>query len=128
MRLDHHPTWGYADLSATAEEYQRLADAIATGAGRADVTVSPGDDALAGVEVTGTAGPGVLLGYDPERRVLVISGDEPGRALLASILRDLGDYDDGGHLHIEHHPGHYYLAEGSLALIASSPHGGMPRR
>ncbi|MER7842328.1 hypothetical protein ABTZ03_00070 [Kitasatospora sp. NPDC096077] len=128
MRLDYDTACDCADLSATAEEYERLADAVAADGGRVDVRIEPGVDALAGIEVTGTAGPGVLLGLDSERRVLVVSGDDAGRALLADILRDLGSYEDGGHLHIEYHPGHYYLVEGSVALIASSPHGGMPRR
>ncbi|WP_442933777.1 Imm32 family immunity protein [Micromonospora sp. CPCC 205556] len=49
-------------------------------------------------------------------------------ARLAEIVRDMADHDDGGHLHVEHHPDHWYLAEGSVAVILASPHGGMPRR
>ncbi|MFD8006720.1 Imm32 family immunity protein [Streptomyces mirabilis] len=36
--------------------------------------------------------------------------------------------EDGGHLHIDYFPGHFYLAEGSLPLVVNSPHGGMPTR
>ncbi|MEH0937000.1 hypothetical protein V6U80_17710 [Micromonospora sp. CPCC 205543] len=40
----------------------------------------------------------------------------------------MADHDDGGHLHVEYHPDHWYLAEGSVPVILASPHGGMPRR
>ncbi|MFJ8024847.1 hypothetical protein [Streptomyces sp. NPDC096311] len=43
-------------------------------------------------------------------------------------LRALATDEDGGHLHTDYFPGHFYLAEGSLPLVVDSPHGGMPTR
>ncbi|MER5905513.1 hypothetical protein ABT150_36420 [Streptomyces mirabilis] len=85
-------------------------------------------DALVGVEVLKSSGPGVLIRRDAERQILVISGDSAGRAVLAENLRAMATAEDGGHLHIDYFPGHFYLAEGSLPLVVNSPHGGMPRR
>ncbi|WP_425424625.1 Imm32 family immunity protein [Streptomyces phaeochromogenes] len=56
----------------------------------------------------------------------MISGDSDNRGVLAENLRDLATAEDGGHLHIDYFPGHFYLAEGSLPLVVNSPHGGMP--
>ncbi|MFF2118498.1 hypothetical protein ACFVXH_14385 [Kitasatospora sp. NPDC058184] len=120
--------YGEVDLTASAEELNRLADAVAEGKGLLGSTPSPDADALAGIEVKGTAGPGVLVHLDPERQFLVISGDSAGRAVLADNLRGMASAEDGGHLHIDYFPGHFYLAEGSLPLVVNSPHGGMPTR
>jgi len=79
-----------------------------------------------GVEVKKTSGPGVLIRLDSERQILVISGDSAGRAVLADNLLSMASAEDGGHLHVDYFPGHFYLAEGSLSLVVSSPHGGMP--
>ncbi|MFJ5228611.1 hypothetical protein ACIQBJ_01815 [Kitasatospora sp. NPDC088391] len=128
MRLVRDPRYGEVDLTASAEELARLADAVADGEGRIDSTAPPGTDTLAGVEVERTAGPGVLIRHDPGRRTLVISGDPAARAVLADNLRAVAATDDGGHLHVDHHPGHYYLAAGSVPLIVNHPHGAMPTR
>ncbi|MFF4727225.1 hypothetical protein ACFY3M_18105 [Streptomyces mirabilis] len=116
------------DLSASAEELTWLASAVARGEGLLSSTSSPDSDALAGVEVLKSSGPGVLIRRDAERQILVISGDSAGRAVLAENLRALATDEDGGHLHIDYFPGHFYLAEGSLPLVVNSPHGGMPTR
>ncbi|GAA1450858.1 hypothetical protein GCM10009602_48220 [Nocardiopsis tropica] len=115
------------DLTASAEELNRLADAVAEGEGLLGST-APTADALAGVEVKKTPGPGVLIHLDSERQILVISGDAAGRAVLADNVRDMASAEDGGHLHIDYYPGHFYLAEGSVPLVVNSPHGGMPTR
>ncbi|MGW3663023.1 Imm32 family immunity protein [Streptomyces sp. NPDC005141] len=128
MRLIFDPGYGEVDLSASAEELTWLASAVAQGEGLLNSTTSPGGDVLAGVEVKETSGPGVLIGRDAERHILVISGDSDGRAVLAENLRDMAGAEDGGHLHIDYFPGHDYLAEGSLPLVVNSPHGGMPTR
>lgn len=128
MRLVCDPVCVEVDLTASAEELSRLADAVAEGEGLLDSTLSPGVNALAGVEVESTSGPGVLFLLDLERRILVISGDFVGRSVLADNLRDMASAEDGGHLHVDYFPGHYYLAEGSLPLVVNSPHGGMPTR
>lgn len=125
MRLIHTPVYGEVDLTASAEELSRLADTVATG-GKLAATASPGGNALAGVEVRKAPGPGVLIHLDPERQILVISGDCASRAVLAENLRGVASAEDGGHLHVDYFPGHFYLAEGSLPLTVSSPHGGMP--
>jgi hypothetical protein len=114
------------DLKASAAELNRLASAVAEGEGLLSSTPSPGSGALAGILVKRTAGPGVLVHLDSERQLLVISGDTAGRAVLADNLRGMASAEDGGHLHIDYFPGHFYLAEGSLPLVVNSPHGGMP--
>ncbi|MFF4655227.1 hypothetical protein [Streptomyces sp. NPDC001381] len=128
MRLVSDPGYGEVILSASAEELTELASAVAQGEGLLGSALSPGSDALRGVEVRGTSGPGVLIHRDAERQVLVIGGDTAGRAVLAENLRDMATADDGGHLHVDHFPGHCHLAEGSLPLVVDSPHGGMPTR
>ncbi|WP_405015041.1 hypothetical protein [Kitasatospora sp. NBC_01539] len=128
MRLVCDPVHGDVDLTASAEELTRLAVAVATGEGRLGSTASPGGNALAGVEVKGTSSPGVLVRLDPERQILVISGDPAGRAVLADNLHAMASAEDGGHLHVDYFPGHFYLAEGSLPLVVNTPHGGMPAR
>lgn len=128
MRLVSDPGCGEVDLSASAEELSWLANAVAQGEGLLSSTSSPGTDALAGVEVKDTSRPGVLIRRDAERQILVISGDSASRAVLAENLRDMATAEDGGHLHIDYFPGHFYLAEGSLPLVVNSPHGGMPTR
>lgn len=128
MRVVSDPGYTEVALSAAAEELTWLASAVARGEGLLSCTSSPGGDALAGVEVLKSSGPGVLIRRDAERQILVISGDSAGRAVLAENLRALATDEDGGHLHIDYFPGHFYLAEGSLPLVVDSPHGGMPTR
>ena len=128
MRLVCDPVHGEVELTGSAEELNRLAEAVAAGAGWLSSTASPGSHALTGVEVKGTFGPRVLIRLDPERQILVISGDSASRAVLADNLRGMASAEDGGHLHVDYFPGHFYLAEGSLPLVVSSPHGGMPAR
>ena len=126
MRLVCDPLFSEVDLTASAEELSRLAGAVADGEGLLGSAVSPGRNDLAGVEVKKTSGPGVLIRLDPERQILVISGDSAGRAVLAANLLGMASAEDGGHLHVDYFPGHFYLAEGSLSLVVNSPHGGMP--
>ncbi|WP_329362329.1 Imm32 family immunity protein [Streptomyces sp. NBC_01483] len=128
MKLVSDPGYGEVDLSASAEELTGLASAVAQGEGLFSSIFSPDGNTLAGVEVRGSSGPGVLIHRDAERQILVISGDSAGRTVLAENLRDMATAEDGGHLHIDHFPGHRYLAEGSLPLVVNSPHGGMPTR
>ena len=128
MRLVCDPVFSEVDLMASAEELSRLAGAVADGEGVLSSAVSPGSNDLARVEVNKTSGPGVLIRLHPERQILVISGDSAGRAVLADNLLSMASAEDGGHLHIDYFPGHFYLAEGSLPLVVSSPHGGMPAR
>ncbi|MFH0178443.1 hypothetical protein ACIA6D_16890 [Streptomyces cacaoi] len=128
MRLVSDPAFGEVDLSASAEELTRLASAVARGEGLLDSTCSADGNALAGIKVNKTSGPGVLVHRDAERRLLVISGDSVGRAVLAENLLAMASDEEGGHLHIDYFPGHFYLAEGSLPLVVNSPRGGMPTR
>lgn len=128
MILVSDPRYGEVDLSASAEELTCLASAVAQGEGLLSSTSSSGGNTLAGVEVKDTAGPGVLIHRDAERQILVISGDSASRAVLAENLQAMATDEDGGHLHIDYFPGHFYLAEGSLPLVVNSPHGGMPTR
>ncbi|MEE1788274.1 hypothetical protein PUR71_36065 [Streptomyces sp. SP17BM10] len=131
MQIEFDASYSMGDVSGSAEDLNRLARLVAGGEGAIDLLSSApvaGRRRLAGVEVRDTPGPGVLVHLDASRRVLMISGDAPARAVLAENLRETAGLDDGGHLHIEYFPDHYYLAEGSLALVVNSPHGGMPRR
>ena len=128
MRLVCDPLFGEVVLMASAEELSRLAGAVADGEGLLSSTASPGSNDLVGVEVKKTSGPGVLVRLDSERQILVISGDSAGRAVLADNLLSMASAEDGGHLHVDYFPEHFYLAEGSLPLVVSSPHGGMPAR
>ncbi|OKJ13797.1 Imm32 family immunity protein [Kitasatospora sp. CB01950] len=124
MELSGDPKFGEVEVEATAEELAALADAVVAGEGH--LTFSAG--VLAAIEVAATDGPGVLVSVDGERRVLVIGGDAAGRQVLAEVLRDIASTTDGGHTHVDHCPGHPWLAEGSLPLIVDNPLGGMPRR
>ena len=128
MRLVCDPLLGDVGLTASAEDLSRLAGAVADGEGLLSSMASPGSDDLAGVEVRTTPGPGVLIRLDPDRQILVIGGDSAGRAVLADNLLGMASAEAGGHLHVDYFPGHFYLAEGSLSLVVSSPHGGMPTR
>ncbi|MEU9900323.1 hypothetical protein ACIBCS_42495 [Streptomyces phaeochromogenes] len=129
MRLVSEPGYDEVVLSASADELTSLASAVARGEGPLGCsTSSPDGNALTGVEIKDTSGPGVLIRRDVARQILVISGDSTNRAVLAENLRDLATAEDGGHLHIDYFPGHFYLAEGSLPLVVNSPHGGMPGR
>jgi hypothetical protein len=128
VRLVSDPGYGAVDLFASAEELTCLASAVAQGEGMLSSTSSPSSNALAGVEVKKTSGPGVLIRRDAERQILVISGDSASRAVLAENLQAMATAEDGGGLHVDYFPGHFYLAEGSLPLVVNSPHGGMPTR
>ena len=128
MRLVSDPLFSEVVLTASAEELSRLAGAVADGEGLLSSMDSPDSSDLAGVEVKKTPGPGVLIQLDPDRQILVVSGDCAGRAVLADNLLGMASAEDGGHLHVDYFPGHFYLAEGSLSLVVCSPHGGMPTR
>ncbi|MEV7119424.1 Imm32 family immunity protein [Kitasatospora griseola] len=124
MKLSWDSRYGEVDVEGRAEELTALALALEAGEGH--LTVEEGE--LTGVEVVGTDGPGVVIRVDAGRRVLVVLGDADGRELLAEGLREMASADDGGHWHIDHHPGHAWLVEGSVALVVNSPLGGMPLR
>ncbi|MFE0631319.1 hypothetical protein ACFW3D_30730 [Streptomyces sp. NPDC058864] len=127
MRLTVDPLYGEVDLAASAEELAALAGAVTAGDGFVAATASAGD-ALQGVDVRTAAGPGVRIEVDTARRILVISGDPGAREILADDLNAMAAAEDGGHLHVDHFPGHPYLVEGSAPLVVNSPHGGMPTR
>ncbi|MEU8763562.1 hypothetical protein [Streptomyces sp. NPDC048659] len=130
MRVACDTAYDEADLAASADELHRLADAVEAGEGRLGCTTSPGSEfapnTLAEIEVRTSPGPGVLIRLGPGRRTLVVSGDAAGREALADNLRAMASADDGGHLHLDYFPGHFYLADGSIPLVVNSPHGGMP--
>ena len=128
MKLVCDPVYGEVDLSASAEELNRLTSAVGAGEALLSSTSAPGSDNLAGVEVRKGSGPGVRIHLNALRHVLVISGDRAARAALADNLRAMAAAGDSGHLHIDYFPDHPYLVEGSLSLVVNSPHGGMPTR
>ena len=134
MRLVRDREYGEVDLTASADELGALARSVAEGEGLlgcaspAAADEPAGVEALTGIEVRKSSGPGVLIRPDRARQVLVISGDGAARAVLADNLRAMAEAEDGGHLHVDHFPDHPYLAEGSVPLVVNSPHGGMPAR
>ncbi|MEV7216459.1 hypothetical protein AB0O31_25630 [Kitasatospora cineracea] len=126
------PVFEEVELTGSAAELARLAGAVAEGAGfigSAPVAV-PDRETLAGVEVGEAHGPGVAIRLDSPRRVLVISGDPAARARfadnLAAMTAAMADETGGGHRHVEHFPGHPYLAEGSVPLVVGIPAEGPP--
>jgi hypothetical protein len=127
VKIESWPVTGELNLTATAAELTRLAGMIAAGNGSLSCTPEP-SDTLAGVEVADSPDPGVRIHDDTRRKVLLITGDPAARDILAHIIRETAEMDDGGHLHIDHFPDHPYLVAGSLPLIVNSPHGGMPTR
>ncbi|MBS2548660.1 hypothetical protein KGQ19_17465 [Catenulispora sp. NL8] len=120
--------FGEVDLKASAEELIALAGAVAQGTGYVVSTPARDSGGLVGIQVVQSSGPGVRLDLDIRRKVLVISGDQASRKILAENLHDLAAVEDGYHLHIDYFPDHAYLAEGSMSLVVSSPRGGMPTR
>ncbi|MEH1056573.1 hypothetical protein V6U89_15325 [Micromonospora sp. CPCC 206171] len=129
MKILFYPAFRELDLSGSSADYHRLADVIAAGAGtRATAGGGSGDGevALAAVEVAAVPGRAVLIEVAAGR--LRVSGDPAKLAVLAENVRAMADAEDGGHLHVEYHPGHWYLAEGSVPLVVNSPHGAMPTR
>ncbi|MEW2357517.1 hypothetical protein [Spirillospora sp. NPDC029432] len=128
MRLVFDPVSGGVDVTGSAEELAELAHAVTEGEGFVGSTPSLDGDTLAGIEVRKAPGTGVLIELDASRQVLVISGDPGARAILADNLEAMATAEDGGHLHIDHFPEHPYLLEGSVPIVVSSPHGGMPAR
>ncbi|MEV7556741.1 hypothetical protein [Streptomyces sp. NPDC089795] len=120
------------DLSGGATERVALALALAAEKGRVRTTASAeprfGGTEPASVDVVGTGGPAVRMRVDLEHRVLLVEGDGRGLSALADEVRSTAETNDGGHQHIEHHPGHHYLAAGSPAMVLNSPHGAMPTR
>jgi hypothetical protein len=132
MKILFYPPTGEIDLSADQAGISRLADLVASGTG-----MMVADDALGGfpdqvsltqVRIRVTDGRAVAIGADAGDRSLSISGDLADLRVLAGNLRQMAATDDGGHLHIDYHPDHSYLAEGSLPLVVNSPRGGMPNR
>src|ERR1700759_3422209 len=61
VKLVCDPVYGEVDLSASAEELNRLASAVGAGEGLLSSTSAPGSDNLAGVEVRKGSGPGVRI-------------------------------------------------------------------
>ncbi|QMU77275.1 hypothetical protein GXW83_17810 [Streptacidiphilus sp. PB12-B1b] len=122
MRLVADPDHGGVDLAASAEELDRLATTVAQGAGFIRSAPAPDDNALVGIDVLSTDGPGVRIDLDARQRLAVISGDAPARAALADHLRAAATTPDSEPLRLNHTPDHPYLAEGSLSLIVRSPH------
>jgi hypothetical protein len=51
---------------------------------------------------------------------LCIVGDLKRLGVLAANLRETAEMQDGGHLHVDHFPGHPYLAPGSISLVVNS--------
>jgi hypothetical protein len=130
MKILFYPPTREVDLNGNASELGRLAVLVAAGAGAHEAEDVSGDIAgevaLTTVQVRAVPDSAVLLSADVAKRSLCIVGDLKRLGVLAANLRETAEMQDGGHLHVDHFPGHLYLAPGSISLVVNSPHGGMP--
>ncbi|MGV9213825.1 Imm32 family immunity protein [Micromonospora sp. RB23] len=125
MILDYYSAAEGIDIVGARAELCHLAELVASG-GELSLAPSAHSRHLRGVLVEVTQGP-VVIGVDG-RHYFSIHGGAESRSLLADLLRQVANMDDGGHVHLEYFEGHYFLAPDSVPLIVNSPHGGMPRR
>ncbi|MEU4782461.1 hypothetical protein [Micromonospora sp. NPDC023633] len=125
MRLDYYSAAEGVDIASARADLCHLADLVASG-GELSLAPSAHPRHLWNVVIKVTQGP-VAIGVD-DRSYLSIHGGAESRSLLADLLRDVANMDDGGHVHLEYFDGHHFLAPDSVPLIVNSPHGGMPRR
>ncbi|WP_430501350.1 Imm32 family immunity protein [Micromonospora trifolii] len=125
MRLEYHSTAEGVDIASAQADLRHLADLVA-GGGELSLESSAHPRHLRGVRVDEAQG-GVAIGVE-ESSYLTIRGGAEGRSLLAELLRDVANMDDGGHVHLEYVEGHEFLVPENVPLIVNSPHGGMPRR
>ena len=131
MQLLWHTTRGEVDMSGTAEDYEALAALIHTGHGTHAAASSPaaaaaGVVALREIRVSTIADQAVLITVNSDDSSLQVTGDATRLNVLADNLLACAGAEEGGHQHVEYFPEHFYLAEGSAALIINSPHGAMP--
>ncbi|WCN83254.1 Imm32 family immunity protein [Micromonospora sp. LH3U1] len=125
MRLDYYSAAEGVDIASDRADLCHLADLVASG-GELSLAPSAQPRRLRGVLIDETPGP-VAIRVD-DRGYLTIHGGAESRSLLADLLRDVADMDDGGHVHLEYFEGHHFLSPDSVPLIVNSPHGGMPGR
>ena len=122
--LGHFSSTAEVEITGTAEELVQLAEhvrAVRTLSLQADHDPAPYAQCLTAVETHDTDAK-VSITIDPSRRTLVITGDAASRDLLARNVEKMWEAtDSGGHLHIEHYPGHPYLADGSGTLVLAKP-------
>ncbi|MFB8239619.1 hypothetical protein ACFC58_23995 [Kitasatospora purpeofusca] len=127
MNIVFDPVFDEVELAGSAAELARLVAAVAGGKEfvAADPVAAPDGESLAGVEIEGAPGPGVLIGLDSRRRMLVVSGDPVARTRfadqLAAMTAAMAVEAGGGHRHIDYCPGHPYLVEGSVRLVVGMP-------
>ncbi|MFC5182314.1 Imm32 family immunity protein [Actinomadura harenae] len=127
MNLVFDPVFDEVELNGVEAELARVAAVVAVGEGFVGAVSSapPGSEPLVGVEVRRTPGPGVSVLLDGPRQTLVVSGDAVAMALFADQLRvmtaAMASEEGGTHRHIQHYPGHPYLAEGSVPLMIGIP-------
>ncbi|MEW1584336.1 hypothetical protein AB0283_02645 [Micromonospora vinacea] len=125
MRLDYYSAAEGVDIASDRADLCHLADLVTSG-GELSLTPTAHPRHLRGVLIEVTGGP-VAIGVD-DRSYLSIHGGTESRSLLADLLRDVANMDDGGHVHLEYFEGHRFLAPDSMPLIVNSPRGGMPLR
>ncbi|HEU4405494.1 MAG TPA: hypothetical protein VFS43_09410 [Polyangiaceae bacterium] len=133
MRIGFDPTAGELDVSGTANELTALADVVRAGEGglpadAASRERSAYSEALRTVKVRTTEPPDslVVICVDVAALTLLIRGGLEKLAVLANSLAEVARWERSGHVHIEYHPGHYYLDPNSAAVVVNSPHGSMP--
>lgn len=113
-----------ADLSADAGDLRRLAAVVRLGRGEMAPQVSdpaPYDHALRAVVVRTSTGEVATIEVDRERSTLALVGPPGALELLASNIEALAgdDVPAGHHVHLEWHPDHGWLAEGSFPLVVT---------
>jgi hypothetical protein len=110
------------ELSGTRSELLALAGDLRSG--RAEVRVesvpdpSPYDRSLSLISIRPADGK-VRIGCFEDGAVMEVLGAVESLAVLAENIECLTRQDDPGHLHVDYHPEHYYLTEGSESLVVT---------
>ncbi|MBQ0850687.1 hypothetical protein J8N05_21220 [Streptomyces sp. BH-SS-21] len=112
------------DIAGSAAALEELGNALLQDG--AEVVMSVGSDPspytsyLSGIRIELREDRMVLMAVDEGQKMLTFTGSEESMTVLADNIRDLGrEGDPGEHQHIEHHEGHYYLAESPVSLVVS---------
>jgi hypothetical protein len=81
---------------------------------------SPHGSAVARLRVASDANPGMVISRHGDE--VTVLGERASRLTLAENLIHFGEDPIalGGHLHIEHFPGHFYLRDGSVPLVVEA--------
>lgn len=112
------------EVSGTVDALEEWANALTRD--DVEISTSPGDGPspysryLAGIRVRSTAHGLVKMSVDAERQALSFTGSGQSMKVLSENIRGLcREGVSGEHLHIEHFPDHFYLAESRISLVVA---------